>query len=170
MSEIQEDLNSIGLKLSAEEFSEQDFQKYHLFSDSDEKILRRLIVPGPVLLRGPRGSGKSAYMRKAHKILEASRSTAIAVYISLRFFPLITAKSEDYLSILVPYVARHIAEAFNEAELESGEIITTSTVDEFNTTLTSLCLRNEKRLVIFFDDVAHIGREVSLAGFFDFFG
>lgn len=100
MSEIQEDLNSIGLKLSAEEFSEQDFQKYHLFSDSDEKILRRLIVPGPVFIASL-GSGKSAYMRKAHKILEASRSTAIAVYISLRFFPLITAKSEDYLSILV---------------------------------------------------------------------
>ena len=169
MSEIQENLNSIGLKLSAEEFSEQDFQKYHLFSDSDEKILRRLIVPGPVLLRGPRGSGKSAYMRKAHKILESSRSTIISSYISLRFFPLITAKSEDYLSILVPYVARHIAEAFSEAGLESGEIVATSTVDEFNTTLASLCLRSEKRLVIFFDDVAHIGREVSLAGFFDFF-
>lgn len=164
-----ESLSDIGLKLSAEEFNDHDFQKYHLFSVSDEKILRRLIVPGPVLLRGPRGSGKSAYMRQAHKILKKSRGSIVSAYISLRYFPLITAKSEDYLLILVPYVARHISEAFVACGLETDGLLAISTVDEFNTALASLCLRHERRLVILFDDVAHIGREVSLAGFFDFF-
>lgn len=162
-------LSDVGLKLSAEEFNDQDFTKYHLFSVSDEKILRRLIVPGPVLLRGPRGSGKSAYMRQAHKILEQSSATVVSSYISLRYFPLITAKAEDYLSILVPYVSRHIAASFEAYGLQTDDLAGASTVDEFNAAVVSLCLRHERRLVILFDDVAHIGREVSLAGFFDFF-
>ena len=166
---IGESLNEIGLKLSAEEFNDADFSKYHLFSASDEKVLRRLIVPGPVLLRGPRGSGKSAYMRQAHKILEQSGGPIVPSYISLRYFPLITAKSEDYLSILIPYVARHIFESFKAHKLETEGLLATSTVDDFNAALASLCLRHNRRLVILFDDVAHIGREVSLAGFFDFF-
>lgn len=164
-----ESLSEIGLKLSAEEFNDADFSKYHLFSASDEKVLRRLIVPGPVLLRGPRGSGKSAYMRQAHKILEQSGTSIVPSYISLRYFPLITAKSEDYLSILIPYVARHISESFNTHGLEPEGLLAASTVDDFNAALASLCLRYNRRLVILFDDVAHIGREVSLAGFFDFF-
>ncbi|WP_139019144.1 hypothetical protein [Acidovorax radicis] len=160
-------LVDINQKLSAEEFSDDDFEQYHRFSETDGKILRRLMAPGPVLLRGPRGSGKSAYMREAHKIIRESRGTVVSVYISLRYFPLIISRSENYLGTLIPYVGRHIEDEFKN--LGFSVDLKISSIEDINGVLNNLCVKFDKRLVIFFDDVAHIGREISLAGFFDFF-
>ncbi len=157
------------LILAAEDFEEADFDSYHLFTPSDEKILRRLIVPGPVLLRGPRGSGKSAYMRKAHHIIKSGSKNIISAYISLRYFPLISSRSSDYISVLVPYVAREISSALSDVGVNAGELIEAKNIEGLNTALGDICLNQGKRLVLLFDDVAHIGREISLAGFFDFF-
>lgn len=40
------------LVLAAEEFPEDQFEKFHTFSDYEERIIPSLIAPGPVLLRG----------------------------------------------------------------------------------------------------------------------
>ena len=80
--------------LAAEEFSDEQFSLYHFFSKTDEQVIRRLLVPGPVLLRGPRGSGKSAYMLAAHKRVKESSDPVISFYVSLRHFPLLAAAAE----------------------------------------------------------------------------
>jgi len=60
---INDSLEDGRLVLAAEEFPEDQFEKFHTFSDYEERIIRSLIAHGPVLLRGSRGRGKSALLK-----------------------------------------------------------------------------------------------------------
>ena len=55
-------IDDSNLILAAEDFDSAEFEKYHRFAKSDERIISKLVAHGPVLLRGGRGSGKSALM------------------------------------------------------------------------------------------------------------
>lgn len=160
----------IGTRLAAEEFNDAELRQYHLFSQTDELVIRRLMVAGPVLLRGPRGSGKSAYMLEAHMKIKKEEATIFSAYISLRHFPLLTATAEEYLKILVPYVAELIRKEIRERGIEiPGLIASVTTIAELKNELDALGTSLQRRIVLMFDDVAHIGRETSLSSFFDFF-
>lgn len=162
--------DDVGVRLAAEEFTDAEFDQYHLFSQSDEQVIRRLLVAGPVLLRGPRGSGKSAYMLAAHMRIKHSEPTAFSTYISLRHFPLLAAKADEYLTVLVPYVADLIRKEVKERAMHYPEQFeSVTTIAELKEVLGELGATLQRRIVLMFDDVAHIGRETSLAGFFDFF-
>lgn len=160
----------IGIRLAAEEFTESEFSRYHIFSKTDEQVIRRLMVAGPVLLRGPRGSGKSAYMLAAHHRIKADEITSFSVYISLRHFPLLAAPADEYIRVLVPYVADHIRkEAISRKVNLPENFEQVNSINELKEALGELGTVLQRRIVLLFDDVAHIGRETSLAGFFDFF-
>lgn len=163
--------DEIDIRLAAEDFTEAEFGQYHFFSQTDEQVIRRLIVAGPVLLRGPRGSGKSAFMMAAHLRIKESETTTFSVYISLRHFPLLLAASaEDYLTVLVPYVADLIQKEVKDCDFVYPEQFKTiTTTSELKAVLSELGAKLQRRIVLMFDDVAHIGRETSIAGFFDFF-
>jgi hypothetical protein len=160
----------IGVRLAAEEFTDSEFNEYHFFSKTDEQVIRRLMVSGPVLLRGPRGSGKSAYMLAAHMKIKNEEATSFSVYISLRHFPLLSASADEYMAVLVPYVADHIRKEVLERglsfPLKSNAV---NTVADLKETLAELGAGLQRRIILMFDDVAHIGRETSLSGFFDLF-
>ena len=162
--------DEIGLKIAAEDFTDTEFSNSHLFSQTDEHVIRQLIAPGPVLLRGPRGSGKSAYMREAHQRIRKGDLNTFSTYISLRHFPLLAAKAEDYLPVLIPFVAGLIQKQVLDRGLAYHEPLEyAKDVGELNVALTALGAQLQNRIILMFDDVAHIGRETSLAGFFDFF-
>jgi hypothetical protein len=164
------DINEVGLNLAAEEFSAQEFQNYHLFSETDELVIRRLIVHGPVLLRGPRGSGKSAFMLEAHRRIGENKLAVFSAYVSLRHFPLLSATADKYLSILIPYVADKICSQLKLQHIAvPSSMVMSSTLAELKSALAELASDMQRRIVLMFDDAAHIGREISLAGFFDFF-
>ncbi len=158
------------IRIAAEEYSEKEFSSHHVFTTSDETIIRRLIAAGPVLLRGPRGSGKSAYMLAAHKKIRSSEASIFSVYISLRYFPLLTANADEYLTILIPFVAEQIQKELQEHQIKNDRNFKAiSTLTELRSSLDDIGVQEQKRIVLLFDDVAHIGREVSLSGFFGFF-
>ena len=160
----------LGLMLAAEEFSDEQFSLYHFFSKTDEQVIRRLLVPGPVLLRGPRGSGKSAYMLAAHKRVKESVDPVISFYVSLRHFPLLAAAAEEYLGVLIPYVIQTMRTELTSRGIHAPPgFESVRSVSEFKEILSGLGTSLSKRIVLLFDDVAHIGRETSLEGFFDFF-
>lgn len=162
--------DDIDVRLAAEEFTDAEFGKYHLFSQTDEQVIRRLMVAGPVLLRGPRGSGKSAYMLAAHLRIKSSEQTAFSAYISLRYFPLLSAKADEYLAVLVPYVAELIRKEVRDRGISCPpQFESVTTIADLKEALSALGSSMGRRIVLMFDDVAHIGRETSLAGFFDFF-
>ena len=48
--------------LAAEDCPPEIFNKLHKFSKYEERIINSLIAHGPVLIRGGRGSGKSALL------------------------------------------------------------------------------------------------------------
>ncbi|BCJ61611.1 hypothetical protein [Micromonospora endophytica] len=64
----------------AEYLSEEDLRAWTQRTPRDSEILSRLIGPGPKLLTGPRGSGKSTYLRLAYfKMLEEGQVLPIYV-------------------------------------------------------------------------------------------
>jgi hypothetical protein len=164
------DINEVGLNLAAEEFTAQEFKDNHLFSGTDELVIRRLIVHGPVLLRGPRGSGKSAFMLEAHRRVGSNDLAVFSAYISLRHFPLLSANADEYLSVLIPYVAKQICQQLHLQGLPiPSSMACSENLADLKISLTELATALGHRLILMFDDAAHIGREISLAGFFDFF-
>jgi hypothetical protein len=76
------------LILAAEECPPEKFNQYHSFSSYDDVIIRKLSAHGPVLLRGGRGSGKSALLLEAFKRMK-HLANVFPVYISLRYLPLL---------------------------------------------------------------------------------
>src|ERR1700722_4755744 len=91
------------LILAAEECTAEDFPSYHYFSAYEDRLIRRLVAHGPVLLRGSRGSGKSALMiEAANRMREAPMSEhVVGVYLSLRHLPLLNSTGHQYASILL---------------------------------------------------------------------
>ena len=81
------------LILAAEECPFDKFDELHKFASSDEHIIRKLMAHGPVLLRGGRGSGKSAFLIEAYLRLRRQLAGFVfPVYLSLRYLPLLRAE------------------------------------------------------------------------------
>ncbi|GAA1554373.1 hypothetical protein [Kribbella lupini] len=67
--------------LRAEDLTQEDLERLTATVPGDESVLRRLMGPGPKLLKGPRGSGKSNYLKRAYyKLLE--RDNVLVAYIN----------------------------------------------------------------------------------------
>jgi hypothetical protein len=159
--------DSSELVLAAEEFSSDQFADAHEFSSFDNNVIRLLTLHGPVLLRAGRGVGKSALMVEAARRMRGSESAPIGVYVSLRYIPLLRARSSGYIEILEKRIA--------DALVAEGALRNLPRIDEVaaNVALSQVLARAAatwgKRIVLLLDDAAHIGREESLADFFDFF-
>ena len=157
----------IHLILAAEDCPPQDFAKVHSFASSDDLIIRKLSAHGPVLLRGGRGSGKSALMIETHRRLRSSM-TVFCIYVSLRHLPLLRSDGLEYISHFGMILSKSIND---ELQLRNEEIDFPEVVDEVGMQigLNDLSGKLGRRIVILFDDAAHIGREKPLEVFFDLF-
>jgi hypothetical protein len=65
------------LLLAAEECPREDFERYHTFTRYERSIINRLTAHGPVLLRGGRGSGKSALLIESYLHMKRSYADPI---------------------------------------------------------------------------------------------
>ncbi|MGO4371297.1 hypothetical protein AB4Z21_10925, partial [Paenibacillus sp. MCAF20] len=158
------------LVLAAEDFPDDEFEKYHTFSDYENRIIRKLIAHGPVLLRGGRGSGKSALMKEAffRTNKDPISKTTFGVYLSLRYLPLLRSEGQAYeryfCGLLIDKIRMVLREKYPEQVFDSEP-----DVGEIQKTLYELSKSLNKRIVLFLDDAAHIGRETPLKDFFDIF-
>lgn len=155
------------LVLAAEDFEINQFENFHFFTSQDKRCISKLRAHGPVLLKGARGCGKSALMIKASLGLypKAPKSTAIGIYISLRHLDLLRASGPEYIELFCKLVVREV-----NKQLERDEIVNPiHTITDLQSELTLIAEKNEKRMVLMFDDAAHIGREANLNEFFDIF-
>ncbi|MCB9701118.1 MAG: hypothetical protein H6711_04450 [Myxococcales bacterium] len=165
----QQEQEDYALVLAAEEFEIEAFARVHKFSDSDEVIIRKLSAHGPVLLQGGRGTGKSALMRETGRRLSpaaASKNAAIAIYISLRHLPLLRAAGSEYQRLFSVWVSEEIQRRLQDSDLDFD---TVQDISSLKRELANLGQATGKRIVLLFDDAAHIGRETSLETFFDIF-
>jgi hypothetical protein len=155
------------LVLAAEDFDPQEFRELHRFSTNDERVISKLIAHGPVLLQGSRGSGKSALMRAASDRLGLTESaSAFGIYLSLRHMPLLRSAGDEYQRILCELLIDRITRLLSEADYSFDASPDLTSVQAG---LTDLAQALGRRIVLMFDDAAHIGREASLADFFDVF-
>lgn len=155
------------LILACEDFSTDDFEKYHCFHKYEENIIVQLMAHGPVLLKGGRGTGKSALLREADRRLKIDNSSACGIYLSLRHLPLLRSQGKEYehefLKILVDKIKDIALKEYGyDFSCEMEVYAVHKAIIEFSETI-------EKRIVLFFDDAAHIGREAGLEEFFAIF-
>lgn len=156
-----------GLILAAEECPPNQFEKYHNFSSYDEVIIRKLSAHGPVLVRGGRGSGKSALLIEAYRRMKASTGV-FPVYVSLRYLPLLESDGQEYIGHFCVLLSQAIQSEIKERGLHSDFTVANDQVSlQFG--LTTLAQTLGMRIVLLFDDAAHIGREKPLEVFFDLF-
>jgi hypothetical protein len=82
------------LILAAEDCPADKFEEMHYFSKQEQRFITNLIAHGPVLLKGARGSGKSALMIEASRRMYPANelSSAFGIYISLRHLELLRSK------------------------------------------------------------------------------
>ncbi|RIW26382.1 ATP-binding protein, partial [Bacillus velezensis] len=157
---------------AAEDFPDEEFRKYHTFSKYENKIIRKLIAHGPVLIRGGRGSGKSALLKEAYfRSNEGDLSeNVLGVYVSVRHLPLLRAEGKDYEDIFCKLLIDKIRIAIDKyIDIPVDDFSPASEIGTIQSELTNLSEKIEKRIILFFDDAAHIGRETSLKEFFDIF-
>jgi hypothetical protein len=156
------------LILAAEDFPDEEFRNNHTFSIYENKIIRKLIAHGPVLIRGGRGSGKSALMKEAFFRTndEENIENIFGVYLSLRYLPLLRSEGKDYENFFCKLVIDKIKQTLIE---EDFEFEPEPEIGSLQQELFDLSRKLNKRIVLFFDDAAHIGRETSLKEFFDIF-
>lgn len=83
----------------------------------------------------------------------------------MRHLDLLRASGDAYIKLLCKLIAREANRSFNQ------EIISTkiASIVDLQGELTELSSAQDKRIVLFFDDAAHIGREANLNDFFDAF-
>jgi len=156
-----------GLILAAEECPPEKFSQYHSFSAHDDVIIRKLTAHGPVLVRGGRGSGKSALLLEAHRRMKDSPSV-FPVYVSLRYLPLLQSDGQEYIS----HFCIRLSQAIDQEIRDRGfrcEFGSVSDQVSLQLALTNLSQSIGRRVVLLFDDAAHIGREKPLEVFFDLF-
>lgn len=158
-------MESDNIFLAAEDCPPGEFDKYHLFVEHDERLIRALMAHGPVLIRGGRGAGKSALMLEASRRLSSSTSS-IGVYVSLRYLPLLRTTGPEYLEHFARLASEQVALAI-ASTLRSFPIC--KTIEALKEALSELASSTARRVVLLFDDAAHIGRESSLDEFFDSF-
>lgn len=166
MNTVLED-NDGGLILAAEECPSDKFEGYHSFSQFDDVIIRKLSAHGPVLLRGGRGSGKSALLIESHRRMRASGS-AFSIYMSLRYLPLLQSDGTEYIGHFCKLLSKEIADELG-VQNASVQFDVADDEVELQIALAKLARALDKRIVILFDDAAHIGREKPLEVFFDLF-
>jgi hypothetical protein len=156
-----------GLILAAEECPPESFARYHSFSPHDDVIIRKLSAHGPVLVRGGRGSGKSALLIEAYRRMREG-DTVFPVYLSLRYLPLLQSDGEEYIGHFCQILSGAIQkEILGRAFLHDFKVAVDQTALQFG--LMDLSQKLNKRIVLLFDDAAHIGREKPLEVFFDLF-
>lgn len=157
------------LILAAEECPEETFDTIHKFTRSDEKIIRKLVAHGPVLLRGGRGAGKSAYLIKSHLEMRSQHKDSVfPVYLSLRYLPLLRSQGVEYDRHFCRILSEKIrSELKHQGYATQFEIV--QSIAELHIKLHDLADVLRKRIVLLFDDAAHIGRERPLTEFFDIF-
>lgn len=166
INQFDEDMDP-GLILAAEECPPEDFSKFHKFSAHDELIIRKLMAHGPVLIRGGRGSGKSALLIEAQLRMRKA-GNVLPVYVSLRHLPLLQSEGEEYITHFCKNLSRSIRDELSEEKVRfSFPIVGDQTTLQENLLQVSQDLN--RRIVLLFDDAAHIGREKPLEGFFDLF-
>ncbi len=163
------DQDEISLVLAAEDCEPEKFDTFHKFSSrSDRRVLLNLVAHGPVLLRGGRGSGKSALMIAASRQLDPCipDASAIGIYMSLRHAPLLKSTGEAYGRILCSIVIEKIKETLGE---RASDFDPEPELGAVQFALSKLVTKLGKRIVLYFDDAAHLGREASLEEFFDIY-
>ena len=156
-----------GLILAAEECPPENFEKYHSFSSYDNVIVRKLTAHGPVLIRGGRGSGKSALLLEAYRRMAAS-DTVFPVYVSLRYLPLLQSDGEEYIHHFCALLSEQIQKELSKRN-QPLDFPVVSEQTRLQLGLTQLAQALNRRIVLLFDDAAHIGREKPLEVFFDLF-
>jgi hypothetical protein len=157
------------LILAAEDCEPEIFDDLHRFSTrNDNRILLSLVAHGPVLLRGGRGTGKSAFMIAASRQLDPStkKGTAVGIYMSLRNAPLLKSTGSRYGRILCRIIVNTVKETL---EKRADNFDPDLDVGSVQSALSKLAKSLGKRIVLFFDDAAHLGREASLEEFFDIY-
>ena len=156
------------LILAAEDFPDEEFRDNHTFSIYENKIIRKLIAHGPVLIRGGRGSGKSALMKEAffRTTDPQNKDNIFGVYLSLRYLPLLRSEGNDYMTFFCRLVIDNIKQSLSDEDLEFQP---EPEIGSLQQELFDLSRRIKRRIVLLFDDAAHIGRETSLKEFFDIF-
>src|SRR5712671_80791 len=157
------------LILAAEDCPEDRFETLHTFSRLDERVIAKLVAHGPVLVRGGRGSGKSALMIEAARRMRPGNQnpgSPVGVYISLRHLELLKRMSGEYERALCEVISRHLRSSGIQ---EAQGFHSLATVNDLRLALANLSEGCNRRLVLLFDDAAHIGREASLSEFFDVF-
>lgn len=157
------------LILAAEECPPEEFDNIHKFTKSDAKTIRKLIAHGPVLLRGGRGTGKSAYLIKAYRQMKTEmKDSVFPIYLSLRYLPLLRSEGAEYDKHFCRILSEKIKSELREHNY-SHYFPSISSIDELHIRLHGLADYLKKRIVLLFDDAAHIGRERPLTEFFDIF-
>lgn len=163
---VAEDFDS-GLILAAEECPPEKFEQYHSFSSYDNIIIRKLMAHGPVLIRGGRGSGKSALLIEAHRRMLQTETT-FSIYMSLRYLPLLQSDGAEYVGHFCGLLSKAIDQELNRLD-QPVNFEYSEDVVNLQKSLLDLSRQLNQRIVILFDDAAHIGREKPLEAFFDLF-
>jgi len=157
------------LILAAEDCELSVFKKIHKFSKYEDRIIRSLIAHGPVLVRGGRGSGKSALLIEAFNRIKESYTTVFGVYLSLRHLPLLRSRGDEYEKIFCRLLVDSINKELAIKEHSELEIDSDFNIGDLQQALVKLSSTLSSRIVLLFDDAAHIGRETSLEEFFSIF-
>ena len=165
MNDLEPDLEQ-SLLLAAEDCPVDRFERYHYFSQHEDRIIQTLCAHGPVLLKGGRGSGKSALMIEAHRRLTRADSSAFGIYVSLRHLPLLRSTGLEYEKLLCERLSRSIGDQLSSGQEAQKAFKVSTDFAEVQDSLKDLAATLDKRIVLMFDDVAHIGREASLEEFF----
>lgn len=155
------------LILAAEECPPESFSDIHSFSEHDDTTIRKLSAHGPVLLRGGRGSGKSALMMETRRRL-ATTDNVLPVYVSLRYLPLLRSEGEEYIKHFGHILSKTVRDELSELHIKF-DFPEVSDEVSIRDALSELSRKTGRRIVILFDDAAHIGREKPLESFFDLF-
>lgn len=158
------------LLLAAEDCPPDEFQKLHVFLAHEERVIQALCAHGPVLVKGGRGCGKSALMIEAsRRISSQPESQTIAIYLSLRHIPLLRSRGQEYEKLLCELLSREIVRSLPTYCTPEISFPITSDITILQQQLRELSDQASKRIILMFDDVAHIGRETSLEEFFGIF-
>ncbi|RYZ78728.1 MAG: hypothetical protein EOP06_28505, partial [Proteobacteria bacterium] len=99
--------------------------------------------------------------------MKATKS-AFSIYMSLRYLPLLQSDGAEYVghfcSLLSKAISRELIDANQDVEFDHAE-----NEIALQRSLLNLARTLNQRIVILFDDAAHIGREKPLEAFFDLF-
>jgi len=156
------------LILAAEECPQDQFNDYHVFTKYENSIVSKLVAHGPVLLRGGRGSGKSALLIESYlQMKERFHGSILPIYISLRHLPLLKTDGAEYLSNFCQILSRQINSETNKQYNIFFPV--SRDVGSLLSSLEAYAIDKNQRVVLLFDDAAHIGRERPLEEFFDVF-